>query len=126
MIYEYNTMTPTDLGFGLCCLIFGIIQCYLLFIIITFSQEIVDQNEMLTDSIRENRIQNGWMISDDPRMEKVIEDLKEFEGLDGKGYFTLNKPLLTGILANFITYIIILIQFSMTSEGSNPIIVPMV
>ena len=81
--------------------------------------------------MRERRLQDGWNIIDDLRMETVMEDLKEFDGFDGKGYFILNKPLLTGILANFITYIIILIQFNMTTDSNNPnnstipIIVPM-
>ena len=123
MINEYDILSAIDLGFGLCCLIFGGIQCYLLYIVITYSQEIVDQNQKLIDVMRERRLQDGWIIIDDPRMETVMDELKEFEGFDGKGYFILNKPLLTGILANFITYIIILIQFNMTTDT---VIVPMV
>ena len=58
--------------------------------------------------------------------DRIMDKMNCFNGFDGKGYFILNKPLLTGILANFITYIIILIQFNMTSttSDSTPIIVP--
>ena len=114
LITDMESQSAMDIVFGLCILIFGMIQCYLLYAVINFSQEIVDKNEDLLDTIREKRL-HGWIINEDPRMEKVVDDLKEFEGFDGKGYFILNKPLLTGILANFITYIIILIQFSMNS-----------
>ena len=125
LITDLESQSGMDIVFGLCILIFGSIQCYLLYVIINYSQEIVDNNTDLLDTIREKRLQ-GWIINEDPRMEKVVDDLKEFEGFDGKGYFILNKPLLTGILANFITYIIILIQFNMTStdDSATPIMVP--
>ena len=40
-----------------------------------------------------------WMILDD------------FKGFDGNGFFTLNHSLLTGMTGNFVTLMVILIQF---------------
>ena len=48
----------------------------------------------------------------------LIKEIDNFKGFNGNGYFTLGKPLLTSILANFITYLIILVQFRI-SEKSN-------
>ena len=44
----------------------------------------------------------------------IISMLNEFQGMDAYGYVTLGKPLLTSIFANFITYLIILIQFKIS------------
>ena len=42
--------------------------------------------------------------------EAVITLLDHFKGFDAKGYFTLNHSLLTGMTANFVTYLVILVQ----------------
>ena len=50
----------------------------------------------------------------------VIEELQCFQGFDAHGFFTLNRPLLTSIISNFTTFIIILIQFKMSeNQGSE-------
>ena len=41
----------------------------------------------------------------------ILHDIDCFQGLDGYGYFCINKSLLTSIVANFMTYFIILIDF---------------
>ena len=41
----------------------------------------------------------------------VARNLEAFKGFDGSGFFTLNKEFLSGVAANFITYLIVLIQF---------------
>ena len=46
----------------------------------------------------------------------VLCHLTRWENFDGYGFFVLGKPFLTGILANFITYIIVLIQFQLTLQ----------
>ena len=46
----------------------------------------------------------------------LINKLAEFQGLDAYGYATLGKPLLTSVFANFITYLIILIQFKISID----------
>ena len=42
---------------------------------------------------------------------RIASGLGEFQGFHGNNYFVLKKPLLTSITANFITYLIILVQF---------------
>ena len=48
----------------------------------------------------------------------LLNNLSQFQGFHGMGYFNLGKPLLTGMLANFATYLIILIQFKVTELTS--------
>ena len=51
--------------------------------------------------------------------ETVITLLDEFKGFDAKGYFTLNHSLLTGMTANFMTYLVILVQFKQSESSTN-------
>ena len=46
----------------------------------------------------------------------LINKLAEFQGFDAYGYATLGKPLLTSVFSNFITYLIILIQFKISID----------
>ena len=41
----------------------------------------------------------------------VARKLEAFKGFDGSGFFTLNKEFLSGVAANFLTYLIVLVQF---------------
>ena len=45
---------------------------------------------------------------------RIASGLDEFQGFHGNNYFVLGKPLLTSITANFITYLIILVQFKVS------------
>ena len=58
---------------------------------------------------------DGQHVPPEQAHEFAIKQMESFQGYNGYGYFTLGKPILTGILANFATYLIILIQFK-TSE----------
>ena len=49
----------------------------------------------------------------------IIEELQCFQGFDAHGFFTLNRPLLTSIISNFTTFIIILIQFKMSENPGS-------
>ena len=50
------------------------------------------------------------------KKEQIIEKINSFKGFNACGFFTLGKPLLTSIIANFITYMIVLIQFKMAEN----------
>ena len=50
---------------------------------------------------------------------RIEEQLSEFQGFDGKGYFTLGKSFLKNLLAFCATYFIILIQFKMTEPTTS-------
>ena len=39
--------------------------------------------------------------------------LDEFKGFDGLGFFTLNHSLLTGMLGNFVNFLVMLFQFDL-------------
>ena len=49
----------------------------------------------------------------------LVNKMSKFLGFDAGGFFTLGKPLLNSIFINFITYIIILIQFKITELSTN-------
>ena len=48
----------------------------------------------------------------------VSRCLENFQGFNADGYFTVNNSLITGMVANFVTYSVILIQFGQ-SESST-------
>ena len=47
---------------------------------------------------------------------RLEEELDEFRGFDGKGYFILGKSFLKNLLAFCVTYLVILIQFRLTED----------
>ena len=62
---------------------------------------------------------NGQTVRAKHLQKRIASGLDEFQGFHGNNYFVLGKPLLTSITANFITYLIILVQFKV-SESSLP------
>ena len=48
---------------------------------------------------------------------QLIERMNSFNGFDANGYFTLGKQLLTSIVSNFTTFMIVLIQFKMAEKN---------
>ena len=67
----------------------------------------------LSDEVSNNLNQLKFYIHELKTDEKdrIIEKINSFQGFDACRFFTLGKPLLTSIVANFMTYIIVLIQF---------------
>ena len=57
----------------------------------------------------------------DAQEEKTLltKRFKEFPGFDGNGYFHLSKSLLTATMANFVTYLIVLIQFRISETPTS-------
>ena len=49
--------------------------------------------------------------------DELIDKITSFQGFNACGFFTLGKPLLTSIVANFTTFIIVLIQFKMAERS---------
>ncbi len=56
-------------------------------------------------------LDNQAIAVDQHAMAMIIHRLDSFDGFDASGYFKVDKSLLTSVLANFVTYFIILIQF---------------
>ena len=93
------------------CWIYGFTQCYIVFEVVISSQNIIKEHEMLLECICEKKT-HGWLVHEDPYLDRIIRFLNKFDGFNANDYFVLNKPLLIGMLANFVTYFIILVQFS--------------
>ena len=45
--------------------------------------------------------------------------LDGFKGFNAENYFTVNNSMITGMIANFVTYLIVLIQFKITETSSD-------
>ena len=65
----------------------------------------------LHDAPNEMRI-NGKAYPKNYARELILYLLK-FDGFTGDDYFHLDKPLITSVMATFVTYLIILIQFKL-------------
>ena len=59
--------------------------------------------EFITDNLLENDLSQKQNI--------ICNRLLKFKGFDANGYFTLNHSMLTGMIANMVTYLVILVQF---------------
>ena len=76
-------------------------------------QEVADNLSNLKDSIAESSLftfEEKWQL---------VEKMSSFTGFDAWGYYRLGKPLLTSMVANFTTFIIVLIQFKMSETTSS-------
>ena len=111
-LYMSKEMNWDDYVFGSCFVIFGATQSLLLYLLVLGSQKIVDENEVLLDEIETTRVLEKWPM-DCPALHYLLKRLQAFQGFSANDYFYLNKPLLTGIVANFVTYFIILVQFKL-------------
>ena len=72
--------------------------------------DIKDENKMIFIGEKKLRATHAQKM--------ILTEIDKFKGFDGNGFFTLGKPLLTSILANFVTYLIILIQFKMSENSA--------
>ena len=67
-----------------------------------------------------NQLKNSISLSPHIHFEdkyQLIERMNSFNGFDANGYFTLGKQLLTSIVSNFTTFMIVLIQFKMAEKN---------
>ena len=110
---------------------FGVFFIYLTYSYCIFSQSIKDSADEIKDIILKSSIgdEDTYVLDgkilrsmqSEIKMQKkrIVKGLERFQGYHGNGYFTLGKSLLTSVVANLITYLIILIQFKIT-EISSP------
>ena len=81
--------------------------CYINFL----SQDVTNNLQELAEYISEARITDeNWKVI-------TIQRINSFQGFDGHGFFTLGRSHLTSVVSNFITFIIVLIQFQ--QPGGN-------
>ena len=111
------------MGYGL----FGVLYLSFAYNYCNFSQSIKDSVDDIKNTILDIEINeyhqvcvvDGKVSNIEHAKKRLISGLDAFKGFHGNGYFTLGKELLTSIVANFVTYLIILVQFKV-SEMSLP------
>ena len=59
--------------------------------------------EYITDNVAD--------IGQSQQLNTVCSRLLKFKRFDANGYFALNHSMLTGMIANMVTYLVILVQF---------------
>ena len=97
-------------------------QCYMLYEFCIRSQNIVEEHEKLLETLESNHAYLNKM--EEPIMKKMVKRLEKFTGFTALNYFNVNKSLLTSILANFLTYFIVLVQFGMSASPSDDTLAP--
>ena len=100
--------------------IFACQQSYMLYEFCIRSQNIVEEHETLLEALESNHTYLYQL--EEPFMKKMIKRLDKFTGFTAMNYFSLNKSLLTSIIANFLTYFIVLIQFGISASPSDAIV----
>ena len=120
--YHFSfSLTIFVIGFGG----ISLFMIYFLLFDIIVSQYVIDEVKYLTVVLESLPVQENQMVfinnENYPAMyvrNLMVKKLESFVGFDAGGFVTLNKGLISGITANFITYLIVLIQFK-TSEISS-------
>ena len=81
------------------------------------SQNVVDEHADLLEAVDQYMLELNVSKLQCPKMAKLQATMEKFQGFNALNYFTLNKSCLTSIVANFMTYLIVLLQFK---SGANP------
>ena len=84
----------------------------LLFKLCSSSQELANKIKEIKNKILEIQFNTG-------QVDAVLALLDQFQGFDGHDFFTLNHSLVTGMTANFVTYLVILVQFKQSESGGE-------
>ena len=126
-IGKYLLETPDTLliiGYGSFALFQIMFLCYCNMV----SQYVMDELEKLTDILQLLPISESQItfLGQDKYQSVYLRNLivfkfQSFKGYDAAGFFKLGKPLLVGIFANFITYLIVLVQFNSTTTTNEKI-----
>ena len=107
-------MSYEDLEFGRLMLMIGQLSscffiAYLLFILGNTSERMLSSVKDLKLAIQNA---NYHQINKTDCFCSILDEFNEFQGFEGNGYFTLNHSMLTGLTANFATFLVILVQFN--------------
>ena len=73
----------------------------------------------LIQVIQNRQINEDWLLND-AKLNLKIKRLENFDGFDGKNFFTWNKSFLSGVVSTFLTYFIILVQFKEADPEGPP------
>ena len=88
------------------CFMIGLQLVYLC----TFGEKVATVVQDINTKILESQTSNEVGLA-------VSVQLQNFHGFSADGFFTVNHSLLTGMTANFLTYMVILIQFQQSSTS---------
>ena len=74
---------------------------------------ILDLNFSREHSISQNMNETEFMIE----RQSIFLRLDQFNGFHAEDFFIVNNSFITGMIANFITYVILLIQFKFNEKS---------
>ena len=98
-------------------LIFGnLVACFYVTFVLFF---LCENSEKLVCKVRHVNLKIMDFKMVNAEIETIYGLLDKFKGFNANGYFVVNSSLLTGMVANFVTYSVILIQFRQ-SESTIP------
>ena len=95
-------------GIFISCGILAIGFFYLIFALCHTSEMLVVNVGGLEDMIIGYHFKNN---RETQQKNDVCNLLSKFNGFEANGYFTLNHSMLTGMIGNIVTYLVILVQF---------------
>ena len=87
-------------------------------LVILVSSNINRKVKSLNEELMKMDIQDNSFLMHDGKLKSANQArahinlvLSDFQGFNGNGFFVLNRPFLSSLVSNFLTYIIILVQF---------------
>ena len=101
--------------------IFVLIYAFTAWYLSSFSQSLLSKTEELKiafSNIKFCKNMNETEFIDEKN--SLYLQLDGFKGFNAENYFTVNNSLITGMIANFVTYVIILVQFKITEISLGP------
>ena len=99
-------------GIFISCGILAVGFFYLIFTFCHLSEMLVVNVGELEDLIIDYNFKNG----ESQQKNDVCNLLSKFNGFEANGYFTLNHSMLTGMIGNIVTYLVILVQFQQSGS----------
>ena len=102
--------------------IFVLIYIMTVWYLSSFSQSLVSKIEELKNAfsnIKFRKDMNEAQFIDEKH--SLYLQLDGFKGYNGENYFTVNYSMNTGLIANFVTYLIVLVQFKITETSSDSV-----
>ena len=99
-------------GIFISCGILALGFFYLIFALCHASEMLVVNVGELEDLIIDYHFKNG----ESQQKNDVCNLLSKFNGFEANGYFTLNHSMLTGMIGNIVTYLVILVQFQQSGS----------
>ena len=108
--WEYICMSGSFLMISIayCCIIWYL--CHL-------SQTLISKTQDLKVALGTNLSLRRSVLDESSELEIICSELNDFKGFHGEDFFNVNNSLITGMVSNFVTYLIILIEFKITENN---------